>query len=206
MTAPPAAHNASTGPWRPASPATDEKRNPIMLQLFDPAARSLAAASFVAALLVAGPAAALDRASPPQMAQATPAAPAQPATPATKPKKAKMSRVDRVEMRIKALHSELKITPAQETAWNAVAQAMREDAKAMEQAIEQRRQAKSMTAVDDLKSYQAVADAHAQGLQKLVPAFQALYDAMPPEQQKNADAVFRQAHARHHRRAKPKTP
>lgn len=180
-----------------------------MLQLFDPAARSLAAASFVAALLFAGPAAALDRAAPPQVAQATPAAPAapaQPATPAAKPKKAKMSRVDRVEMRIKALHSELKITPAQETEWNAVAEAMRDDAKAMEQAIEQRRQAKSMTAVDDLKSYQAVADAHAQGLQKLVPAFQALYDAMPPDQQKNADAVFRRAHARYHHRAKPKKP
>ncbi len=169
-----------------------------MIQRFDLAARSVAAATFLAAALLAMPAAALARPSALQVAQAAPAAPAQPAKP-------KRTRVDRVEMRITQLHAELKITPAQETLWNAVAQAMRDDAKAMEQAIEQRRQAKSMTAVDDLKSYQAIADAHAQGLQKLVPAFQALYGAMPPEQQKVADAVFRGSHRRHAPR-KPKQP
>jgi LTXXQ motif family protein len=203
MTLPPGADNFWTGCSHPVSPTTDEKRTLPMPQLFNPAARTLAAASFAAALLFAGPAFALDRTASPQLAQASPATPAPAQKPPMKPKK---SRVDRVEERIKQLHAELKITPAQEPAWDAVAQAMRDDAKAMEQAIEQRHQAKSMSAVDNLKSYQAIADAHAQGLQKLVPAFQALYASMSPEQQKNADAVFRAARARHHHPPKSKTP
>lgn len=195
------ADNCWIGRERPVSPATNEKRTPTMRPLFDPAARTLAAASFAAALLLAGPAVALGQPATPQVAQASPATPAPAQKPPAKPRK---SRVDRVEERIKQLHAELKITAAQEPAWDAVAQAMRDDAKASQQAYEQRHQAKTMTAVDSLKSYQAIVDAHAQGLQKLVPAFQALYASMSPEQQKNADAVFSAARARHHPRPKPK--
>jgi hypothetical protein len=50
--------------------------------------------------------------------------------------------------------------------------------------------AKTMTAVDDLRAYQGIADAHAEGLKKLIPAFEALYASMSDEQKKNADAVF----------------
>ncbi len=179
-----------------------------MHQLFDTARRSLVATLCATALLSGSAlAAGLDRTSPPQLlAQATSPAPA-PAQPKAAPAKPRHSPTDRVEARITRLHGELKITAAQELQWNAVAQAMRDDAKAMEQAIEQRRQAKSMTAVDDLKSYQAIADAHAQGLQKLIPAFQALYDSMSDEQKKNADAVFSQSHRRarmHKKSAAPK--
>jgi hypothetical protein len=49
-----------------------------------------------------------------------------------------------------------------------------------------------MNAVDNLKSYAAMVDAHADGLKRLVPAMQALYDAMPDAQKKVADAVFSQ--------------
>jgi periplasmic protein CpxP/Spy len=173
-----------------------------MLKLIDPAARSLAAAVIGAALLAGSAAAATaDHSSTPQLlAQATPAAPAPAPAPGATPHKARRTPTDRVELRIKQLHSELKITPEQEPQFDAVAQAMRDDAKGMEDAIAQRREAKSMTAVDDLKAYQAIADAHAQGLQKLIPAFQALYDTMSPEQKKNADAVF--SHTRHPRHKK----
>ena len=35
-----------------------------------------------------------------------------------------------------------------------------------------------MSAVDDLKSYGQVADVHADGIRRLTPAFQMLYDSM----------------------------
>jgi hypothetical protein len=53
-----------------------------------------------------------------------------------------------------------------------------------------------MTAVDNLKTYEAIADAHAEGLQKLVPAFETLYASMSEAQKKNADEVFNRS--RHH--------
>lgn len=178
-----------------------------MLQLIDPAARSLAAATILGAVLLASPAGAATRASSPALllAQAqtqTAPAPAPQATPAKPHHRMTMS--EHVEDQIKRLHTELKITPAQEPQWDAVAQAMRDDAKSMEEAIEQRRQAKSMTAVDDLKAYQAIAETHAQGVGKLVTAFQPLYDAMSPEQKKNADVVFSHAGHHAHHAAKPK--
>jgi hypothetical protein len=47
-----------------------------------------------------------------------------------------------------------------------------------------------MTAVDDVKSYAAIADAHADGLKKFVSVFEALYNSMSDEHKKNADNVF----------------
>ena len=122
-----------------------------------------------------------------------------PAEPSTAPAKPKRSMADRAEAHIKSLHDRLRITSAQEPQWTTVAQVMRDNARQMEAAIEQRRQAHGLSAVDDLKAYQAIADAHAQGLQKLVPAFQALYDTMSDEQKKNADAIFGQTRHRGHR-------
>jgi hypothetical protein len=48
-----------------------------------------------------------------------------------------------------------------------------------------------MTAVDDLKSYGEIADAHADGIKKLTPVFAALYASMSDAQKKEADAIFR---------------
>jgi len=102
------------------------------------------------------------------------------------------SHADRVETRIRDLHSKLGITPAQEDRWNSVAQVMRENAQNLD-SIEQTRldNASRMTAVEDVRSYSELADAHAQGLKNFVPAFQALYDSLSPAQQKNADQMFR---------------
>ena len=100
---------------------------------------------------------------------------------------------DRVEARIKELHSQLKITSAQEGQWNAFTQVMRENAQSTQSLVEQRLQnQRNMSAVDDLNSYEQITQTHADGLKKLVPAFQALYDGMSPEQKKNADTVFSQ--------------
>jgi protein CpxP len=105
----------------------------------------------------------------------------------------KPSRVDRVEMRIKDMHAKLKITPAQEEQWGKVAMVMREDAKTMDAMTQARMtHAKDMSAVDDLKSYSEIVDAHAAGIRKLTPAFASLYASMSDKQKMSADALFRQ--------------
>jgi hypothetical protein len=99
---------------------------------------------------------------------------------------------DRAELRVKDMHAKLKITPAQEAEWAKVAQTMRENAKTMDTLTQARMDhAKSMTAVDDLKSYGEIADAHADGIKKLTPTFAALYADMSDSQKKEADALFR---------------
>lgn len=97
-----------------------------------------------------------------------------------------------VEQRIASLHDQLQITPAEEGKWKAVAAAMRDNANRMDQLVKQRRahEADDMTAVDDMKNYQAFADAHAKGLKKVTTAFENLYNAMPADQKKVADAAF----------------
>jgi hypothetical protein len=110
------------------------------------------------------------------------------------------SKADRVEARIKELHTKLKITPEQEEPWNNVAQVMRDDAKTMEALIKARSEkASTMSAVDDLKSYGEIAQAHADGLKKFTSVFEPLYAGMSDAQKKNADTFFR-----HHGRTKSK--
>ena len=48
-----------------------------------------------------------------------------------------------------------------------------------------------MNAVQNLQSYEQLAEAHAQRVQKLIPAFENLYNAMPEQQKQLADQVFR---------------
>jgi len=110
------------------------------------------------------------------------------------------SHVDRVEARIKELHAKLNITQAQEDLWTNVTQVMRDNAQTVDALIKVRSgNAKTMTAIDDLKSYGNVADAHAEGLKKFIPVFGTLYASMSDAQKKNADTIFR---SRHYMRAK----
>jgi len=97
-----------------------------------------------------------------------------------------------VEQRITQLHAELKITPDQESRWNSVAQAMRDNAANMDKLVAEKRQQapQNMNAVDDLKTYQEFTQAHLDGLKNLTSAFSSLYDSMPDPQKKNADEVF----------------
>ncbi len=95
-----------------------------------------------------------------------------------------------VEGRITSLHNQLKITSDQEKAWSNVADAMRNNASIMRGLMTDRENGSIMTALQDLKSYQAITQAHADGLQKLIDAFTPLYNSMPEAQQKIADKVF----------------
>jgi hypothetical protein len=127
------------------------------------------------------------------------AAAADMAAPAASPVKTSASHGDRTEKRITDLHAKLAITPAQEPLWSSVADVMRDNAKKMDELTQARTQNETtMTAVDDLKSYGAVADAHADGIKKFTPAFSALYDSMSDEQKATADSMFRH----HHREAR----
>lgn len=104
---------------------------------------------------------------------------------------AKGSADNPIEVRITELHTELKITQSQEDLWSPVTQVMRDNEHTMEALHKARSQkATSMTAVEDVKSYAEIAQAHADGLEKFVPAFEALYNAMSDEQKMNADTIF----------------
>jgi hypothetical protein len=92
---------------------------------------------------------------------------------------------------IKMLHDKLGIIPLQENLWDNVVQVMMENAKTMEILVKSRSSyVKAMTAIDDLKSYYDIASAHAEGLKKFIPAFEALYVSMSDDQQKKANILF----------------
>ena len=166
-----------------------------MLRLSHPVAmpapfvRSVAIATLLGATMLASPltAARADSAStaPSHMTQA--------AAPQKKVAAGAMAtKAETVEQRISSLHTALKITPQEEADWTSVAQAMRENAAAMQKlAADNTVQApQSMTAVDDLKTYQKFAQAHVDGLKNLTSSFETLYDSMPDAQKKVADQVF----------------
>jgi len=99
---------------------------------------------------------------------------------------------DRTELRIQDMHAKLNITAAQEEQWSKVAQTMRDDASAIDVLVQARMaHSKDMTALDDLKSYGEIADAHAEGIKKLTPVFAVLYDSMSDPQKLAADNLFR---------------
>jgi protein CpxP len=106
------------------------------------------------------------------------------------------SKGETVEQRIASLHTALKITSDEDVQWNAVAQAMRENAAAMEKLVAESRTTapQSMTAVQDLQTYQKFAQAHVDGLKNLLSSFTTLYSAMPDAQKKIADKVFQSSH------------
>jgi hypothetical protein len=170
-----------------------KRTDPIMPQLFFPCARGIAAAGLLALLGVpAGAATLASPASPVLLAQADTA-------PQAKPHRMPS---DRVDARIQKLHDALKITDAQETQWQAVAAAMRDNAQTMDAAVRQRMDARGETAVEELKAYGVIAEAHAQGVQKLIPPFQALYDTLSDDQKKTADVLFSHSGRRSHRKSK----
>jgi hypothetical protein len=104
----------------------------------------------------------------------------------------KAAEVPSIEARIKELHKKLQITDAQKTQWDSLAQVMRDNAQAMVD-LEKKRASdtQSMSAVDVVKSYDSVIEAHEAGMKKFIPAFEALYGSMSDDQKKIADSLFR---------------
>lgn len=165
-----------------------------------PILRSAGMAALLGSAMIAAPLGMAFAKSPLQVAQATTpqagAAPMGSAPMGAAPMSAE-TKADTVEQRITSLHSALAITAAEEPDWTNVAQAMRDNAAAMQTLIDAKtaRAPADMTAVDDLNLYAKFAEAHVAGLKKLTSAFDVLYESMPAAQKKIADAVF--ARSRH---------
>ncbi len=142
-----------------------------------PAMRPLAIAALLAATMFAGLLSVAHAANAPHAAAAAGAT---------------ETRGETVEQRISSLHSALKITPDEETKWNDVAQAMRENSAAMQKLAAEKTTVdpKTMTAIDDLTAYEKFAQAHVDGLKNLISSFTALYNSIPDPQKKLADDVF----------------
>jgi hypothetical protein len=155
----------------------------------------------VAALLSLPAAAWAQSSQSPATQAATPPPPAAAASPMADHPVPGKNVEERVENRIKELHAQLRITPAEEPQWNEFAQVMRENAREMDQVFMQRAQHfPTMNAVQNMQSYEQISEEHAQAVQKLVPAFQKLYDAMPDQQKRLADQVFRANAEKHMQR------
>jgi hypothetical protein len=98
-----------------------------------------------------------------------------------------------VEQRIQSLHTQLAITPQQETLWDSFAQKMRENAAVTDRLAQQRASAiASMNAVDNMRSYARIAHDYATNADRLTAAFEGLYASLSPAQKQAADALFRQ--------------
>src|SRR5258708_18743000 len=151
----------------------------VAFQFANPALRAIAATALLAAIAFASP----SRAASGDLAQAPPTKSG--AAPAAVAKESAES----VEASIKHLHKQLQITAAQEDMWKNVAQVMRDNADKLSSLVKARiEHAKTMTAVDDLKSYAEITEAQETGVGKLLPVFTTLYDSMSDVQKKAADA------------------
>jgi periplasmic protein CpxP/Spy len=95
-----------------------------------------------------------------------------------------------VEANISELHQKLQVTPAQEAHFNAVANIMRENARAEASAPQQ--PAANATAVEVVRAEIQYTELELAGMKRFLPALEALYATLSPAQKKTADAIFRQ--------------
>lgn len=153
--------------------------------------KSVAAASVLSIGLLAGTAMA-QTAPVEKPAAKAPAAAAAKTAPGSGGQAARVySTPERVEARINELHQKLAITADQEPQWKKLADTMRDNAKSVEEKAAERQKAlQTMTVMDDLRSYEGLAKAHAESMTKLVTTFEPLYASMSPDQKKRADAEF----------------
>jgi hypothetical protein len=95
-----------------------------------------------------------------------------------------------IEANIASLHQRLQITPAQEASFNVVANVLRANARAEASAPHQ--PPTNASAVDELRTEIQYDEIELAGLRKLLPALEALYASLSPQQRQAADMAFRQ--------------
>jgi hypothetical protein len=136
----------------------------------------------------------------PASAQTTPPAPDSGTAQTQARHHARMLPGQLVDGRIAFMKAELKIAPAQETQWQQVAAAMRENASALDQAISNARgQRGTMDAVQRLTLREQFAKVRAENDARLLTAFKPLYASLTLEQQQIANDLVVPHHDRHHR-------
>jgi hypothetical protein len=102
-----------------------------------------------------------------------------------------------LENRIAEMHDAIGVTPGQEPQWKQVAQIMRDNEKAMADAMRAHMGPnRPQNAVDALKANAEMAALHDQGSHHLLDAFTAFYGQLGPDQRKAADEQFREQERR----------
>lgn len=94
-----------------------------------------------------------------------------------------------VEEMISSLRERLRLHQGQHAAFRVFAATMRENAR---QAENMRPPSRNAGAVEALRAQLRFAKAEVRGLQRLLPALEALYARLTPEQRRRADAFFRE--------------
>jgi protein CpxP len=119
-----------------------------------------------------------------QVAQATPrSAPAQaPAPPSAGNQE--------IERQITDLRRKLNITSGQQPQFDALAQVMRQNAQAMDALAQQEQKNSKPNAVEAVRAGGRFAETEAEGLKRLLPPLQALYESLSDQQKRAADQVF----------------
>ncbi len=98
-----------------------------------------------------------------------------------------------VVQRIADLRSRLNITPAQEPKFNRFAAVMRANARELDAAYRRRGETVgSLNALQSMESYARMEQTRVNAVQRLVPAFRALYASLTPQQKQTADELFRE--------------
>jgi periplasmic protein CpxP/Spy len=95
-----------------------------------------------------------------------------------------------VETNIESLHQRLQITPAQEAQFNAVANVMRQNARA--EATAPQPPPANASAVESLRAEIQYDEMELAEMKRFLPALEALYATLSPAQRQTADAILRQ--------------
>jgi len=93
------------------------------------------------------------------------------------------------DRQIADLKKQLKITPQQEPQFNAFAEVMRNNAQELD-ALMRQPGSGPPNAVEEVKRFAQFSETQANGMKRLVPALQALYDSLSDPQKKVADQVL----------------
>ena len=109
-----------------------------------------------------------------------------------------MTDCERIDARLAYLKTALKITPAQETQWNALADVLRAHATTMDKDIQARRAARNdqpassqrPTAIERLEQRQKVLSTAAARMDEVVAAAKPLYAAFSNDQKQTADELL----------------
>ena len=114
---------------------------------------------------------------------------------------------ERIDARLAYAKAALKITPAQEAQWNALAEVLRKHARTMDEQITRRRaqagdqaaRDQSVSAIDRLQRRQEFMAAAAARMTEVLEAAKPLYAVLSDDQRKEADALLsRGGHRRGH--------
>lgn len=110
---------------------------------------------------------------------------------------------ERVDARLAYAKAALKITPEQEAQWNALAEVLRKQARAMDEQITQRRaereanRDRSTTAIERLERRQQYMASAAARMTEVLEAAKPLYAVLSDDQKKEADTLLNRGGRRH---------